>query len=140
MDNTPREQLLAILVDIYAVLTTKGYQHLPDAHYGICYQIHMYSMYEEYSPAHANRLSQLFADIAQTWPKYSGGYEFPVPGAKGSIYAKHLPGIVFTVCTLPEEKWDKDNYPYAALRWELLEFVINQLKRELNIQEQETNA
>lgn len=62
----------------------------------------------------------LVADLSQHWPKHSGNELFPVPHPEATpVYAySHYP------------KWDKDT-EYGRNRYELLEFLIEQLEFEL---------
>lgn len=59
--------------------------------------------------------------IYESWPHFSGDLGYPVPHELGSDYA-----FSFT-----ENKWDRRT-KYGRLRWDLLDYTINYLERELS--------
>lgn len=58
------------------------------------------------------------------WPKYSGSPNFPVPSEDADVCDAYLEASA-------ADMWDREKSRYAALRWELLEFLIDTLEREL---------
>ena len=66
-------------------------------------------------------LTQLFAK----WPKHSGDKVYPVPHPTESS------GTAYDDAEETESLWDPST-EYGALRWELLEFCISELEKELN--------
>lgn len=63
---------------------------------------------------HELDLIQLF----KRWPKYSGSIVFPMPGG---MYA-------YNEASLNNTLWDR-NTEYGQLRWELLEWLIEELQK-----------
>jgi hypothetical protein len=61
------------------------------------------------------------------WPKYSGLHNFPVPSAD----ADGDPCDAYMEAD-SAEMWNRKTSRYAALRWELLEFLIETLEREID--------
>lgn len=59
------------------------------------------------------------------WPKYSGSYDYPVPAVKEDMTPKEQ------FHHDPNSLWDA-NTEYGALRWELLDWLIEQ--PELDVQ------
>lgn len=55
---------------------------------------------------------------ALRWPKHSGDWYFPIPGGVDAFY--NCP-----------DKWDRST-EYGRLRWELLDFLIEELRNERN--------
>lgn len=72
-----------------------------------------------------------FQVLTRTWPKHSGDNVFPVPcpegGKPGPAYY-HAENEPYEVEA--RYMWDRETSPYAALRWELLEWAITQTKPE----------
>lgn len=56
--------------------------------------------------------------LMQAWPEYSGDESYPVPAPEGT------PGNAYNDSS-PEDMWDR-NKPYAAKRWELMEWMMRQ--------------
>ena len=61
------------------------------------------------------------------WPKFSGSSTYPVPG----VFASSATAFE---CARPTEMWSP-SHPYGALRRELLQFLIDELEKELNTEE-----
>lgn len=57
----------------------------------------------------------------QNWPKFSGEWQYPVPST--DQFTRQGAHVAFAEAT-PEQMWDRQNSEYAALRWELLEWLI----------------
>lgn len=55
----------------------------------------------------------------QRWDKFSGNITYPVPGGIDAYNNASNPGM-----------WDRENYPYAELRWQLLEFLISEAEKD----------
>lgn len=58
-------------------------------------------------------------DVFTEWPKFSGDPGHPIPGGPNVYWLAKYAGKL----------WDK-NTEYGALRWELLDFCIEELKKE----------
>ena len=58
-------------------------------------------------------------DLMVQWPKYSGSYDYPVP----SVDEGRTPSQCFHDNI--HDLWDRDT-EYGALRWELLEWLLEQ--------------
>lgn len=72
---------------------------------GICHSVYCW---------HGPELAKLFT----SWPKYSGDDFLPIPGGV-EAYAKAYRN---------DTMWDR-NTEYGALRWELLEWLIEELQK-----------
>lgn len=86
---------------------------------GICSQVDWFT--EDYYHKDRFRIQELLYGLFESWPKYSGQRDFPIPHPdphKSPILAYN---------TNPDNHWDRTT-PYGALRWELLEFCIAQLE------------
>lgn len=71
-----------------------------------------------------DELDLFLKELFQKWPKFSGDKGYPIPS----------PHEAYTACGFYNEAsctemWCPD-YPYAALRWELLDFMISHLSKE----------
>ena len=92
-------------------------KEMPDQDRGICGQPAMVSL----------RLGAfaVVRDLMVQWPKYSGSYDYPVPSVdEGRTPCQCFHGNIHNL-------WDRDT-EYGALRWELLEWLIEQ--PELDVQ------
>ena len=67
---------------------------------------------------------RLLRALFPMWPKYSGSPNFPVPSGDSDVCDAYLEASA-------ADMWDREKSRYAALRWELLEFLIDTLEREL---------
>jgi len=75
-------------------------------------------------PGYSERMYQLFC----TWPKFSGHSSFPLPGG---CEAYDIWALNFNLAEDQKARmWDRVNSPYAALRWELLEWMIAELEKQ----------
>lgn len=69
-----------------------------------------------------------FLDLAVNWPKHSGDRAFPVTnGSTKSPLRECSPDFTQSRTAY---MWDRKNSEYAALRWELLEWAIEQTAQE----------
>lgn len=82
-----------------------------DTNHGICCAI---LPYVKNIDAAWDRLDELF----KQWPKYSGIIHHPIPGG----------GIVYDKAKHSATLWDR-NTEYGKLRWELLEWLIEELQK-----------
>lgn len=94
----------------------RAIQKEPEPDTGICGQV----LAQLVGQTHEMKLfvRELLFKLFKRWPKYSGLKHFPIPD----------------ICRFPEDAyhnneafWDR-NTSYGALRWELLEFCIDQLE------------
>ncbi len=80
--------------------------------YGICGEFHRY-----YHGAAAYGSSELWR-LFRLWPKYSGSIDYPIPGSYQAFWFAQKYGSM----------WSGE---YGKLRKELLNFMIEQLEKEL---------
>jgi hypothetical protein len=67
----------------------------------------------------------LLRSLFPMWPLYSGAPYFPVPVEDGNPCSAYITAGA-------EELWNREKSRYAALRWELLEFLIDTLEQEID--------
>lgn len=67
---------------------------------------------------------RLLRGLFPLWPKYSGSPNFPVPSEDTDPCDAYLEASA-------ADMWARETSQYAALRWDLLEFLIDTLEREL---------
>lgn len=60
-------------------------------------------------------------DLFRSWPHYSGSIVFPIPGGGDAYEEAYHNG----------KSWDRDT-EYGALRWNLLEHCIKELRNDLH--------
>lgn len=96
----------------------RAIQRNPEPDIGICGQVG--AQLAGQMPQTLLAVGPLLFTLFKRWPKYSGLKYFPIPDN----------------CRFPEDAylnnkafWDR-NTSYGALRWELLEFCIDQLENE----------
>ena len=65
--------------------------------------------------------------LMRKWSKHSGDNSYPLPGGQ-SAYEEYLFADDRTCASY---MWDRETSPYAALRWELLEWMIQETEIEL---------
>lgn len=109
---SPEKLVESILREILYLVMTHG----PiDENLGICGQIRLELLRAKFSfgSKEADKIKDLFLDLARKWPKYSGDKTFPVP-------YKCEPSVAFTFLPL----WQGE---YGDNRRELLKFVIQQI-------------
>lgn len=63
---------------------------------------------------------ELLYELFANWPKFSGSLTFPIGNGR-DIYMETYSANQF---------WNREISGYAALRWELLEWMIEQLEKE----------
>lgn len=67
-------------------------------------------------------------DLFERWPKFSGHIGFPVPAPKEwGVDASDA----YTLTQEADTLWDRST-EYGRLRWELLDFLITELEKEVN--------
>lgn len=89
---------------------------------GICHNIDLAGYMFGYSTTELEMVNNVFKDLAEQWPKYSGYESYPVPSTNPDIG----PGRCF---------YETRNLwigPYGDLRRELLEFCIDWLDANLS--------
>lgn len=106
---------------------------------GICYSL----SYVEGLKRGRDRLeveekSRQFKDLAMRWPRSGGDPAFPVPAGSPVEGDSRLYAFTFLngdrekqEDSTPEYMWDRANSAYAANRWELLEWAIAELEKEM---------
>lgn len=72
----------------------------------------------------AKKGSSLFYRLSRKWPEHSGNPAFPVPSPRGS---KLSPSFTF-LYNPAIYHWDRESSEYAELRWQLLEWLIEETK------------
>jgi len=70
-------------------------------------------------------------NLMATWPKASGNQMYPIPSPQEGVG----PGQVYHARCIGDyaeaaHMWNKETSPYAVLRWELLDFLIETTKPE----------
>lgn len=88
--------------------------------FGVC---SMAERCEEASRPLSNNLTRWLPDAFRKWPKFSGDIHYPILGSSE-----------YYTCMTPFEMWSP-SHPYGALRRELLEFLIDEIEKELNTEE-----
>ena len=92
------------------------------AHHGVCGQLA--EAIPELEPC--VYAAKLFRRMSKLWPDYSGDEEFPVP----ALDPRMSPITAYAITSAPD-RWSRA-HPYGAARWALVEFVIEELEKELN--------
>lgn len=84
---------------------------------GICHNVetNLYYHYED---------QMLLQDLMKAWPKYSGYWKFPIPDPMKPDNQDEAMWIYYKTHSM----WDKTT-AYGRLRWELLEWMIEQLEK-----------
>jgi len=72
-----------------------------------------------------SNLREEFQEFAKGWSKHSGANCYPIPGSFWQSIESNDDEDQNR-----QYSWDRENSPYAALRWELLEWMIEQLEKE----------
>lgn len=104
---------------LVALLATR---ERPNRYCGICANVH--NNYTPDSDAYeptGEDISKLVTLYARHWPKYSGVPLYPVPHPSLSAEDAY---------DLTENMWDRET-EYGRNRWELLEFIIAEVEKEL---------
>lgn len=75
----------------------------------------------------------LYSELVEEWPLYSGNHRYPVPDPEAleadvdcysaSDYADRIYND-----SSKEQMWDRTTSAYAELRWQLIEWLIEQCK------------
>lgn len=92
-----------------ALLKTK---QAPNTGFGICHNVIIGVGFSFHTETEAVKL---VSRLAVLWPKFTGNYQFPVPGGS-YIQAQQSRTL-----------WDKSTQ-YGKNRWELLDFLIEQVQ------------
>lgn len=95
---------------------------------GICYGIRKIVERDEGSFELETALTELFTELAMSWPLHSGDpyYPVPYPTIQGVILG--APRAAYTGNVL--KKWS--HREYGKMRMQLLDFVITKLEKEIN--------
>lgn len=96
----------------------KQIREQPKPRTGICYQLDAQSCSDENASYWRSKLQGLF----RRWPQFSGSADFPVP------HPTEPAGIAYNST---QNMWDRRT-KYGRARWDLLEFCISELEKELN--------
>lgn len=96
----------------------KQIRERPEPRVGICYQLDAQSCSDERADYWRSKVRDLF----QEWPQFSGSAEFPVP------HPTEPAGIAYNSTW---NMWDRRT-KYGQARWDLLEFCISELEKELS--------
>lgn len=90
---------------------------------GICNNIRIYMEWDEAG-------KEKFLKLVKAWPKYSGRLYYPVPAPQDMIKQLGDPLTAAEYAYLTARNyWDKRT-EYGRLRWELLEWMIQELEKE----------
>lgn len=111
-----REILLEALENVEGIVK-RGYVRLG----GICDALNHQVVMMNYHSDYRNEVYDLMTFYWEKWPKYSGIRLFPVPGPMGE-YALEAWG----------DHIDKWSGPYGDLRKDLLNFLIESIKKDLD--------
>jgi hypothetical protein len=115
--------LLDILEKVHA---DKAYRY-PDS--GICGAV--VGVWMDKCPGYSHkRLAHKLDCMFSEWPKFSGSLDYPIPSNLFGAQRAYL--VAFN----QDAMWDKTT-EYGLLRWELLEWLIESLKTELDSSKEE---
>lgn len=89
----------------------------PAPRFGICHQLALHRS-DENTDYWRSKLRGLF----RRWPQFSGSADFPVP---------HPTEPACIAYNSTQNMWDRRT-KYGQARWDLLEFCISELKKELS--------
>ena len=89
----------------------------PNCLAGICYQVE-----SQYDYTELDLVVEALICLFVKWPKFSGQVTYPV---------RHPILSPFDAYQETHDMWDKET-EYGRNRWELLEFCINELEKEIN--------
>ena len=96
----------------------KQIRERPVSGLGICYQLYAQSCSDENIDYWRSKLQGLF----RKWPQFSGSADFPVP---------HPTEPACIAYNSTQNMWDRRT-KYGRARWDLLEFCISELEKELS--------
>jgi hypothetical protein len=119
-----KQQLLSILKEIREIVNTKGAMGLPAPTQGICDQLLIMASTNNLCII---GLNSVFYSFVNRWPHSSNRSFFPVPDLSG----RSASDAYIYYSNYPEQMWEKDKSKYAAMRLDLLDFIINELEKEL---------
>ena len=89
----------------------------PDPRVGICHQLA-----QSCSDENTGYWRSKVLDLFRRWPQFSGSTDFPVP---------HPTEPACIAYNSTQNMWDRRT-KYGRARWDLLEFCISELEKELN--------
>lgn len=104
------------------LLALEGAKEEINAHTGICHQDRIVTL--KHSQRLGGAAEDLLQELLEGWPKFSGDESYPINSDKNEY-----PKVEYINASLSVTLWDK-NTEYGKLRWELLEYLIEELKRE----------
>lgn len=110
---TPREVLLYTL----RVMKSKGPRY-PEQ--GICRNVAEYVEEVVHEITIMHDVLDALTDLMVSWPKYSGDEDYPVPGGRDA----------YLVSSWDKTLWARYEHEYGALRWELLDWLIETLEKD----------
>ena len=98
---------------------------------GLCAIFHDEAIIHYHNFTHVQLLDALLQHLMDDWPKSTRNAFYPVPNPEegltpGQAYHAEFPCRDEDLAHM----WDKSTSPYAALRWELLDFLIETTKPE----------
>lgn len=94
--------------------------------HGVCYVI-------GHNPHIVVGTSALYDELVTEWPLYSGNYHYPVPDPAVDVENTDADMIDWFASEIynnssKEQMWDRATSAYAELRWQLIEWLIEQCK------------
>lgn len=95
-----------------------------DSYMGICGHVSEFNNIEEHTKKYL--IEKEMVNLFKQWPKYSGYVAFPIPGSRGLYNAST------TYFNARKKGMFNKRHENGRLRWELLEWMIQELKRELS--------
>lgn len=96
----------------------KQIREQPASGFGICHQLYAQSCSDENTDYWRSKVRSLF----RRWPQFSGSADFPVP---------HPTKPACIAYDSTQNKWNRRT-KYGQARWDLLEFCISELEKELS--------
>jgi hypothetical protein len=123
-------ELLKALKRIKSIWVHKGYKHLPVPDAGICSQVRRLIGYCGTDiPTPATRLLRRYFEV---WPKCSKAIGYPIPYIRNKkLYTDEDFARSVFYSSDKHDMWNRHKSEYARLRWELLNFCIDTLEKEL---------
>lgn len=96
----------------------------PEPHSAICSNVWgRLFKFPQYQGGIAAEVENSLNPLFERWPKFSGDSRYPVPSPKGCPPKDEFSRVAVS----SDNFWEGE---YGALRWELLEFCIDQLENE----------
>lgn len=94
----------------------------PNPGTGICYQLDAQRCSDENADENADYWRSKLRGLFRRWPQFSGSADFPVP---------HPTEPACIAYNSTQKMWDRRT-KYGQARWDLLEFCISELEKELS--------